>query len=550
MRFIELVDLYKNLESTTKKLEKTRILADFYRKCSEGELYTAVVLSMGQVFPKGDAELGIALGMIKRIIAKVTGNSDKEIVNAFRETGDLGLTAEKLMKRRKQKTFAKGDLTIAHVYENLRKLPELTGKGSQEQRIDLIAELLSNAAPDEALYIVRISLGQMRTGVAHGLVRDAIAKAFDKNAKVIEHSFHMSGDYGQVAEQAKKGVMESDIQMSRPITVMLAERSGGLEDAMQSFEKIALEKKYDGFRVQIHKDGNAIRIFSRRMENVTNQFPDIVQWSKTHLKAETCIVDGEAVAYNYQKKITLPFQQLSRRIQRKYEIEKMVKEIPIQVNLFDIIYLNGKSLMKEKMSNRWDALKRTVKESENIKLADHIETNDLKKAKNFYESCLRRGDEGVIVKNMEATYMPGRRVGYWLKVKPILEPLDLVIVGAEWGEGKRSSWLSSMILAARSGTKLVKTGRMASGFTEEQLEELTKKLKGLITASEGKVVSVQPEVVVEVGYEEIQKSPKYESGYALRFPRLLRIRDPVEKGAKDIDTLKTIEKLYAQQRGR
>lgn len=549
MRFAALVELYKNLETTTKKLEKTRMLADFYAKCSEKELYKAVVLSMGQIFPRGDSELGVANEMMKKTIAKVTGNSEKDIVNTFKSTGDLGLTAGKLMEKRKQEALGKKELTVDMVFDNLRRLPGLTGKGSQEKRTDLIAELLSAASPEEARYIVRITLGQMRTGVAAGLIRDAIAKAFEKDKKDIEHMFNLTGDYGHVAERAKKGIMKTDIQMSRPITVMLAERSGGLEEAMKSFKNTALEKKYDGFRTQISKDGNTIRIFSRRMEDVTNQFPDIVLWSKTQLKAKTCIVDGEAVAYDYQKKKTRPFQQLSRRIQRKYDIEKMVKEIPIQVNLFDIIYLDGKNLMDEPLYERWAHLKAAVRQSENIRLAEHIETSDLNEAKKFYETALARGEEGVIVKNMDAHYQPGRRVGYWLKVKPILEPLDLVIVGAEWGEGKRANWLSSMVLAARHDSKLVETGRMASGFTENQLEELTKKLKTIITETHGKEVKVKPEVVVEVGYEEIQKSPKYPSGYALRFPRLLRIRAE-EKTVKDIDTLKTIEKLYRQQRGR
>ncbi len=551
MKFKSLVELYKNLEATTKKLEKTDMVAEFYKKCPDDDLYRAVVLSMGTVFPRGEQELGIAAEMVKRVIMKVSGASEKELVEQFKKTGDLGSAAKNLMEHRKQKSLGTKELTIDMIYDNLRKLPEISGEGSQQKKVDLVAELLSAANPDDALYIVRITLGQMRTGVAAGLVRDAIAQAFDQDKKEIEHVYNLTGDYGRVAEMANKGRMKAEIQLGMPITVMLADRGGDdIKSAVESFKNAACEKKYDGFRVQIHKNENKIWVFSRRMEDVTKQFPDIVEWSKENLKAKQCIVDGEALAINAKTGKSMPFQQLSRRIQRKYDIDKMVNEIPVQVNLFDLIYINGESYMQRPLRERWSALKRIIKEAKNFKLAEHIETNNIKEAERFYRDALKSGEEGVIVKNMDAHYQPGRRVGYWLKVKPIMEPLDLVVVGAEWGEGKRANWLSSVILAAREGNKLAETGRMASGFTEDQLDELTKKLKGLITETHGKVVGVKPEIVLEIGYEEIQKSSKYGSGFALRFPRLLRIRDPLEKGPKDADTVRTIEKLYGVQRGR
>lgn len=543
MKFLQFAKLYEELESTTKKLEKRDILADFYSKA--GDLYMSVTLSTGSV---GDKELGVAAEMMKRAIARATGAGSKELVETFKKTGDLGLTVEKLMENRKQQTLSKKALTAEKVFENLGKLPDVTGAGSQDKKVSLVTELLSSATPQEAKYIVRTALGQMRVGVAHGIVRDAISKAFDKDPKDVEHMFNLVGDYGHVAEKAKAGKMKAEIELFRPIRVMLADRGGDdIKEAVEKFEKTAIEIKYDGFRVQIHKDGDKVKIFSRRMEDVTNQFPDIVKWSKS-LKARKCVIDGEAVAYDFERDIALPFQRLSRRIQRKYEIEKMVKEIPVQVNLFDVIFLE-KSLMHETLEKRWKTLKDLIRNTENFRLADHIETKDLKRAESFYKEAVKKGQEGVIVKNMDAHYQPGKRVGYWLKVKPILEPLDLVIIGAEWGEGKRAKWLSSMILGAKKGDKIVGTGRMASGFTEEQLEELTKTLKPLILKEEGKIVTIKPKIVIEIGYEEIQASPKYESGYALRFPRLLRIRTE-EKTVFDVDTVATIEKLYKKQRGR
>jgi len=387
----------------------------------------------------------------------------------------------------------------------------------------------------------------MRVGVAAGLVRDAIAKAFDRNANEIEKTFDIVGDYGRVAQLAKKGVLKAKIVVGSPIRVMLADRAPDLKTALSEFEKVAVEWKYDGFRIAVHKDGSKIILFSRRLENVTNQFPDIAQWSKENIKAKECIIEGEALAVDKHLR-PLPFQVLSRRIQRKYDIEKMVKEILVQVNLFELLYLNGVSYMEKPLSERWNALKKIIKETEHFRLADHLETSSYEQANKFYKKSLAMNQEGVIVKNLNAHYQPGKRVGNWVKVKKILDPLDLVVIGAEWGEGRKSKWLSSVILAARDRSKLVSTGRMASGFTEEQLGELTKTLKPLIIKEDGKIVTVKPQVVLEIGYEELQKSPKYESGYAMRFPRLLNFR--TDKSPEDCTTLKEIEKIYSLQRGR
>jgi DNA ligase-1 len=545
MKYQNLVEVYEKLEGTTKKLEKRDILSAFYRSCSEADLNKIVLLSMGIVL---DEELGIASEMMKRIIMKSTACSERELAKKFRETGDLGLTAEFFVANKKQRTLTKRELKVDKVFENLKKLPEITGSGSQEKKIALVSELLSSSSPKEARYVVRTVLGEMRIGVAAGIVRDAIAKAFNHDPKEVEHAFDITGNYGIVAEMAKKGRFKTEIVIGRPIRVMLAERSPDLVSAVKEFENSCLETKYDGFRMAIHKQDSKIKLFSRRLDDVTSQFPEIVIWSRRFIKCRECIIEGEVLALTKEGK-PLPFQQLSRRIQRKYDIEKMVKEIPVQINLFDLIYYNSESWMKKPLKERWDKLKTILEETKTFRLADHIETRDIKKAKEFYEKSLSMGQEGVIVKNLDAVYQPGKRVGYWLKVKPIMEPLDLVIVGASWGEGHRAKWLGSLLLAARKGRQFLPTGMMGSGLTEEQLDKVTKKLKKLITREKGKHVDVKPEIVIEVAYEEIQKSPKYPSGYALRFPRLLRFREK-EKKPEDADTVATIEKLYKQQRGR
>ncbi|MBI2578212.1 MAG: ATP-dependent DNA ligase [Candidatus Aenigmarchaeota archaeon] len=546
MRYAKLVECYEKLEKTTKKLEKRDILAGLYRDCEEDDLYRVTLLSMGAVFSAGGLELGIAEETIKRVIAKVTGAGEADVTKKFKETGDLGLAAEQLLKNKKQETLGRKDLTVEKVFENLRKLPEISGTGSQDKKILLIAELLSSASPKEARYIMRTVLGEMRVGVAAGLVRDALAKAFEQNSEDIEKCFDVIGDYGRVAQLAAEGKLHAEITVGMPVRVMLADRSPGLKEALDEFEKAAAEWKYDGFRIQGHKSGNKIKIFSRRMEDVTNQFPDIAKWARENIKAKECIIEGEALAVDKNLK-PLPFQVLSRRIQRKYDIEKTVKEIPVQINLFELLYLNGVSYMNKPLSDRWNALKKIIKETDHFRLADHIEPKSYEEAEKFYKRSLAMQQEGVIVKNLDAHYQPGKRVGFWLKVKEILEPLDLVVVGGEWGEGKRARWIGSLILAARHGNEFVETGRMASGLTEQQMEDLTKKLKPLITEEHGKIVKVKPEIVVEVGYEEIQRSPKYPSGYALRFPRLLRIREKEDKGPKDANTVADIEKFFRMQ---
>lgn len=545
MKYSVLASLYERLEKTSKKLEKRDILADFYKK-AEDDLYHIVLLSEGVVFPQKGYDLGIAREMMKRTISKTSGASDKEITKKFKELGDLGLVAEHFLRNRRQTTLSRKELTVRNVFGNLRALPGETGTGSHERKMSLITELLGQAIGIEARYIVRTVLGDMRIGVAGGIVRDAIAKAFDKDPKQIEKIYDIVGDFGKVAEQAKAGKLEARMEVFLPIRVMLADRAKDLKDAMDSFEKRAIETKYDGFRIQCHKDGNEVRIFSRRMEDVTLQFPDIVAMAKERINAKTCIVEGEAVAIRDGK--PQPFQLLSRRIQRKYDIEKTVKEIPVHVFIYELIFYGNESWMLRPLKDRWKKLKEIIKISDDFRLADHIETDDIHEAEKFYKDAISAGQEGVIVKNTEAYYQPGKRVGYWLKVKDILEPLDLVITGAEWGEGKRARWLGSLILAARAGSAFRETGRMASGLTEEQLADITRKLRPLIEKEEGKIVKVKPSIVVEIGYEEIQKSPKYASGYALRFPRLLRFRD--EKTPEDADTVKTIEKLFRQQRGR
>jgi DNA ligase-1 len=488
-----------------------------------------------------------------RAISKASGFSDKDVIKKFKEKGDLGKVAEECIKIKKQATLSQKKLTVGKVFENVQKLATISGAGSQDKKLNLIAELLTSAKPKEATYVTRTILGTLRIGVAEGIIRDAIAKAFDVDAKTVEKAWNFNADYGEIAriakEKGEKGLQNVSVELGKPIQVLLAQKASDLKEALDKFENAALEFKYDGMRAEIHKKGDKVWIFTRRLEDVSNQFPELVRFTKSSVKAKNCIVEGEVIGISPSTGKPLPFQQLSQRVQRKYDIEKMVNEIPVQINLFDITYLDGEPLFDRPFKERRGLLEKIIKKIPNkFQLAKQLVTKDLKKAEKFYEDALKHSQEGLIVKNLDSKYRPGRRVGFWLKVKPTMEHLDLVIIGADWGTGKRANWLSSYILACRDPNTgdFLKCGMLGTGLTDKQFKEMTEKLKPLITEEKGRRVKIKPKIVIEVAYEEIQKSPHYDSGFALRFPRLIRERTQ-DKGANEADTIERVRKLFKSQ---
>ncbi len=564
MKYYVLSDIYEKLESISGKLEKTHIISKLLKKTPTKILSKIVLLLNGKVFPAwSEEELGVANQLMIKSISKAYGIIEKNIVKEFKKTGDLGLVVEKLSKSKKQTTLGTKELNVEKVFENLQLIAQQTGSGSQDRKMNLVAELLTQAKPKEAKYIVRTVLGQLRIGVAEGIIRDAIAEAFNVSKKIVENAWFLNPDYGEITriakEKGEKGLKKVKVEIGRPIVVLLAEKSPSLEDALNSFDEPACEYKYDGARMLIHKKNDKFWIFTRRLENITKAFPDVVEVCKKSLKTKECIVDGEGLAIDRKTGKPLPFQTLSQRIKRKYDIRKISKEIPIELNFFDIIYLNGKPLFDLPLKQRKKLLTKTVKEIPGkVQLAKQLVTKDLKKADKFYKAALKAGQEGLIVKNLQAKYQPGRRVaGGWLKVKPVLESLDLVIIGATWGTGKRAGWLGSYILACRDPNTgdFLECGMLGTGVKEKKstpkditFKDLTKILKPFIESEKGNKVKIKPKIVIEVAYEEIQKSPTYSSGYALRFPRLLRVR--WDMGPGGIDNLERIERIFKMQKGR
>jgi len=564
MKYSILSDIYEKLESISGKLEKTHIISQLLKETPKELLEKVVLLIDGRVFPTwSEEELGVANQLVIKAIAKSYGTSSESVIKNFKKTGDLGKAAEEFAGKKRQFTLGKKELTIDKVFENLQLIAKQTGNGSQDRKLNLATELLIQATSKEARYIVRTILSELRIGVAEGLLRDAIAEAFKVSPEEVENAWFLNPDYGEIAqiakEKGKTGLEKVKIELGRPLMVLLAEKAPSLENAINSFDKIALEYKYDGARFLIHKKDEKLWIFTRRLENVTKAFPEVVEICKKGLKAKNCIVDGECITIDPKTGRPLPFQILSQRIKRKYDIEETIKEIPVQLNLFDIVYLNGETLFDLSLEKRRKILEENIKETPGkLQLAKQLVTKDLEKADEFYKEALKEGHEGLIVKNLEAKYQPGRRVvGGWLKVKPVMESLDLVIIGATWGTGKRTGWLGSLILGCRDtdSGKFLECGMLGTGIKEKKTEpqditllDMTKLLKPYIEYEKENEIKIKPKIVIEVAYEEIQKSPTYSSGWALRFPRFLRIR--WDKGPEEADDLRRIEKLYKMQKGK
>lgn len=557
MEYKTLVEYYEKLERTSSKIEKAKILAELLKMCNPNDLERVIYLVQGSLYPKYmQIELGVATQLMIKVINKTIGISKEKIEEEFTKTGDLGLTVEKLIPSKKQVTLFKKSLTVEEVFENLRKVATASGEGAQEKKINILTSLLLMCTPKEAKYLVRTVLGELRVGVAEGIIRDAIVEAFFEKKKeveeVIDYAWSILSDFAAVAKIAKESGLEGlkniKIEFGRPIQVMLGEKAESIEEVVKEFGKVAAEWKYDGMRTLIMKKGNKILLFTRRQENVTAQFPDLVELCIKGIKAEECVVEGETIAVNPKTGDPLAFQVLSRRIHRKYEIEKMVEKIPIRIHLFDILYLNGEMLISKPLIERRKILENVIEKIEGkFELAKQIISDDVKEIEEFYQESLNAKQEGLMLKVLTSPYKFGRHVGGWYKIKPTMESLDLVIVGATWGEGSRANWLTSYELAVRDPDtgNFLRCGMMSTGLKEEEYEMMTEILKPLIIYEKGKEVKVRPKIVIEVKYQEIQKSPNYEAGYALRFPSFVRIRD--DKGPEEADTIERLIELYKSQ---
>ena len=557
MEFSEVSDSFEELESTQKTLEKTRILAELFSGSGE-DLQKVVLLSTGQPFPSWkNMDLGVSSKTLVKVISRATGKSEDEITRVWKNEGDLGNAAEQMVENKTQQRLMSKELTVENVVERLQKVAKMEAKGlsqsvDQDKKQSELADLLSSADPVEARYLARIIINNLRLGVAEGTIRDALSEAFfdGENTQEIQRAYDFSNDFSEVSKACRKGldaVKSIELELNRPVNSMLAKKVNTIEEGFEEVGKPAsIDYKYDGMRAQIHiKDGD-VKVFTRRLEDVTKQFPDVVSQVEENIDSDNCILDTEIVGYNPEDGSMIPFQKLSKRIKRKYEIQKLKEQIPVTVRPFDLIYLQ-EPILERPYSERWQKLREVVTESEDdLELVDHEKTENPEQVQEMQQRSLSQGHEGIMMKNLDAEYKPGNRVGYMVKLKPVMETLDLAIVGAKWSEGRRSDWLGRLFIGCydEENDTYQEVGKMATGLTDEQFQEITEKLKPLITEEDGRKVEVRPEVIVEVEYEEIQESPTYSSGYALRFPRMKRFREDKEEA----DTLERITDLYNNQK--
>ncbi len=550
--FKSLSELLEKVEATKKRLEILELTADFLKNLDPDEIEPATNMMVGRAFPKySQKTLDVSWSTLIHVLGRVSQFDWNQFRQAMAGTGDIGSATKVVLeqaKTKKQTQLTQRSLTITEVRRSLDAISQASGSGSRNRKERLLTTLFSEATPVEAKYLVKIFTGEMRTGLHEGLMEQAVAQAFDVPLQKVQHSSMVLGDIGEVAAAVKiqgaAGLENVNFRVFRPVKLMLAQTAQTITEALITHGgKTALEYKYDGARVQIHKQNEEVRVFSRRLSNVTESLPEIVEIIKRNLKADSAIVEGEVVALD-SAGFPIAFQHLMRRFKRTRDVSNMAQKIPLTVHLFDILYLNGESIVSLPYTERRQILARTAGE---IALSKQIVTEKIEEAEGFLKEATVAGHEGLMAKKLDSPYTPGRRGKKWLKIKTVLETLDLVITAAEYGYGRRKGWLSDYYLAARDPHtgEFLKLGKTFKGLTDAEIIEMTKQLKLSAIEEEGHSVIVIPKIVVEVTYNEIQKSPRYKSQMALRFARITRIRD--DKTIQEADTIDKVKEIYERQ---
>jgi len=553
MEFAEFAARAAEIEAEPADLETVSLVADLFAAAGD-DLETVARFVQGRVFPAyGERTLDVGPRLCREAIARAAGpNVDADDVeDRLAETGEIGAVAASydLGGQRGLGAFTDdglAPLTVAAVDSALRGLAAASGAGSEDEKVATLLGLLSRCNADEARYLARLVLSEMRIGVGEGAVRDAIAEAFDAPAAAVARALQVSNDYGLVAVTARdEGVEGLDgihLSVGRPVQAMLAQ-AGSVADAVEAWGTVAVETKYDGARVQLHHDPDGeTALYSRNMEDVTGALPEVVEFARAHLDVPV-ILDGEVVAVD-DDGAPLPFQEVLRRFRRKHDVERVREEVAVELRAFDCLHADGRDLLDAPLRERHDELAARLDGTNAV--SEVLYADDADAIEAFEADALDAGHEGVMLKDPESAYTPGKRGKQWLKRKPDVETLDLVVTGAEWGEGRRASLLGTFLLAARDGDDGYATaGKVATGITDEELAELTDRIEPHVLSEDGQEVDVDPAVVFEVGYEEIQRSPTYSSGYALRFPRFLAVRE--DKPPADADGLERLERLAEAQ---
>ncbi len=537
MLFRDLAALARKVASTTSRKLKVSLVADLIRSLPPEEAYKALLILTGRIFPPSDPrELNVSWSTLWKVVTSVVGEE------AEARGVDVGELVEELLKSKKvrQTTLFEEPLTVGEVYGMLEAIAASEGSGSRAKKEAILRSLLSRMEPEEAWLLANAIVGETRLGLSEGLLIDAIAVAYNLRREDVERTAMVLGDPYEIVRRG--GKLELKPVVFRPIRPMLAQTAENVRLAIMELGKCALEYKLDGVRVQVHVKGSEVRLFSRRLSDVTASIPDVVEDVKRGLKADEAILEGEIIAERDEK--PLPFQLLMRRFRRTNFDPRLVKEIPLKLYLFDLLLLNGESYLERTYAERRAKLEEVIDEP--LLAVPSIVTSSVEEGESFMRESLGRGHEGIMAKKLNSPYVPGVRGRFWLKIKET-HTLDLVIVAAERGYGRRHRWYSDYYLAARdprTGEFLV-VGKTFKGLSDEEFEWMTQRLRSIAIEETGKLIRVRPEVVVEVAFNEIQRSPKYRSGFALRFARIVRIRD--DKTPDEADTIDRVRELYEKQ---
>lgn len=579
MRFGVIAETFEKMEATTKRLELTQHLVDLFKQTPPEIISKVVYLIQGKIRPDYEGvELGVAEKLAIRAISKSTGISVRKISETYAEDGDLGHAAAKMIEQKMQTTFLAQDITVERVYETLYKIANLEGPRSQDMKMKYVSSLLNDATPQEAKFILKIAMGVLRLGIADNTVMDSLAISYTgskENREKLEAAYNVSSDLGKVAEIISKnglvGLTEFRVSVFSPIRPMLAERVKSESEAIEKLGKeFAAEYKLDGERVQIHYSDNKIILYSRRLENITSYYPDIVENIPKALKTTDVILEAEAVAINENSGEFLPFQELMHR-RRKYDIDRIVEKYPITVNLFDVLYLNGKEMLDEPYQIRRKKLEEITKEDDYTKIITKIIVHSENEIEDFLENGINAGCEGVMLKALDAPYRAGARGSNWLKLKreyrnELGDSLDLVVIGAFFGKGRRTGKYGTLLLATYNQENDIFESicKVGTGFTDDSLDQLYQILQNKVTLKKNPRIEsgmepdvwFEPELVIEIVASEITLSPVHTtakdsiragSGLALRFPKFTgKIR--VEKAPEDASTDQEVIALYKNQK--
>lgn len=581
MEFSLIADCYEKIEATAKRLEMTDYLVELLRLTPRDVIDKVVYLTQGKLYPDFvDVQTGIAEKLAIQTVAKATGKSEKEIEADLTKTGDMGETAEKFLGKKAQATLFKGTLlTVENVYDTLDKMARASGTGSMDRKLNFLAGLLTRATPKEAKYLTRIVTGSLRVGIADMTVLDALAIAYGGGKEArdpLERAYNISSDLGKVAktvaEKGLLGIEQFEVALGNPIRPMLAERLGSPEEILEKLGgRFIVEFKYDGERVQAHKQGENVTLFSRRLENITDQYPDAAELFKRHVKANDAIIEAECVAIELNTGEMKPFQELMHR-RRKYGIKEAMEEYPVSLFVFDILYAERKDYTLEPYLSRRRKLEQIILENDRLKPSESRIVSNVEEMERFFEKAVENGCEGLMCKSIapESVYQAGARGWLWIKYKreyksEMTDTVDLVVVGAFHGRGKRAGAYGALLLAAYNPEKDVfeTVTRCGTGFTDEDLAKLPQMInKNKLSHRHPRVQSMieadvwfEPATVIEVLGAEITLSPVHTcaidkvrkgSGLAIRFPRFTG-NYRLDKSAEDATTNREIVEMYQNQ---